>query len=38
MVEREGEHFGFEVKVFVNATPSLATRSKCGVWIHGVPK
>ena len=32
------DHFGFEVNVFVNTTPSRATRSKFGVFTHGTPK
>ena len=37
MVARQGLHFGFEVKAFLNSTPSLATRSKFGVFTQSQP-
>ena len=37
MLARQGLHFGFEVKAFLNSTPSRATRSKFGVSSSGLP-
>src|SRR5687768_16561503 len=37
MLARHGLHLGFDVKAFLNNTPSRAKRSKFGVFTHVLP-